>query len=153
MKMQSPPYVHTAGMTTKIDKCYSELIQLPTFEERFEYCKLNGVVGVETFGYDRYLNQRFYQSPIWKHIRSEVILRDNGCDLGIPDRPIGGSIYIHHLIPITPEDIIKETNILRAQEYLICTSYDTHYALHYGSEPRNVMPVERTKYDTCPWRK
>ena len=134
-------------------RTYSELIAIPTFEERFKYLQLNGNVGDETFGYDRMFNQRFYSSLEWKSLRDEIIFRDNGCDLGILDRRIMGKILIHHMNPIMLEDIQKSSEFLLNPEYLICTSFETHNAIHYGDE--NLLfkaPIERTKYDTCPWR-
>ena len=134
-------------------RTYSELIAIPTFEERFKYLQLNGNVGAETFGYDRVFNQRFYSSLEWKRLRDEIIFRDNGCDLGILDRRIMGKILIHHMNPIMLEDIQKSSEFLLNPEYLICTSFETHNAIHYGDE--NLLfkaPIERTKYDTCPWR-
>lgn len=137
----------------RIIKTYSELIRLATFEERFEYLKIGGTVGEQTFGFDRYLNQQFYTSMEWKHLRREVILRDDGCDLGIKDLEIVGPIYIHHINPITVDDIINRTDFLLNPNYLICCSDLTHKALHYGDY--NMLPkgpVIRTKNDTCPWR-
>ena len=134
-------------------RTYSELIAIPTFEERFKYLQLNGNVGAETFGYDRVFNQRFYSSLEWKRLRDEIIFRDNGCDLGILDRRIMGKILIHHMNPIMLEDIRESSEFLLNPEYLICTSFETHNAIHYGDE--NLLfkaPIERTKYDTCPWR-
>ena len=135
-------------------KTYSELILLPTFEERFEYLRLNGAVGKDTFGYDRYLNQAFYTSYEWKKIRDQIIIRDNGCDLGIPGREIGRRIYIHHINPLRKDDIVSHSEYLRNPEFLICTSFKTHNAIHYGDInllPRD--PVERKPNDTCPWRR
>lgn len=135
-------------------RTYSELIALPTFEERFRYLKLSGSVGVETFGYDRVFNQRFYSSTEWKRLRDEIIFRDNGCDLGIDDREITGRIYIHHINPIVLKDIQTTSEFLLNPEYLICTSFDTHNAIHYGDENLLIKaPIERTQYDTCPWRR
>ena len=134
-------------------RTYSELIAIPTFEERFKYLQLNGNIGDETFGYDRMFNQRFYSSLEWKRLRDEIIFRDNGCDLGILDRRIMGKILIHHMNPIMLEDIQKSSEFLLDPEYLVCTSFETHNAIHYGDE--NLLfkaPIERTKYDTCPWR-
>ena len=134
-------------------RTYSELITIPTFEERFKYLQLNGSVGSETFGFDRYLNQAFYRSQEWKRIRDEVIVRDYGCDLGIDGREIFGKIYIHHMNPVTPKDIVDVTRFLLDPEYLICTTHSTHNAIHYGDE--NLLtkgPVVRTKNDTCPWK-
>ena len=135
-------------------KSYSELIKLETFEERFEYLKLNGRVGESTFGYDRYLNQLFYTTAEWKAARNLVIIRDNGCDLGIDDRIIGGRIFIHHIDPITKEDILNRHPKLFDPENLICVSKLTHDAIHYGDESLLIIaPIERTRYDTCPWKK
>lgn len=135
-------------------RTYSELILLPTFEERFRYLQLSGSVGVETFGFDRVFNQRFYSSMEWKRLRDEIIFRDNGCDLGIEDQEIAGRIYIHHINPIMLRDIQTASDFLLNPEYLICTSFDTHNAIHYGDENLLIKaPVERTQYDTCPWRR
>lgn len=134
-------------------KTYSELIALPTFEERYEYLRLSGRVGEDTFGFDRYLNQNFYRSAEWKRIRDRVIVRDNGCDLGIDDRIIYGKILIHHMNPITDKDIFNLSDILLDPEYLICASHNTHNAIHYGDGERLVKdPIVRTKNDTCPWK-
>lgn len=140
-------------MTMKI-RTYSELIKLPTFKERFRYLKLNGKVAEETFGFDRYLNQQFYKSNEWLELRDYIIIRDCGCDLGIDDREIYKRIIIHHMNPITKYDIINRTDMLLNPEYLICTTKRTHDAIHYGDE--NILydlPIERTKNDTCPWRR
>ena len=141
-------------MNTNI-KSYSELITLPTFMDRFKYLKMNGKVGEETFGFDRYLNQMFYRTPEWKSIRRKIILRDGGCDLGIEDReiPKGVRIYIHHMNPISPKDIANKLDWILDPEYLICTTKVTHDAIHYGDETLLYSePIERTKGDTCPWR-
>lgn len=129
-------------------------MQLPTFKERFEYLKLSGQVGLETFGFDRIFNQVFYKSSEWRRIRREVMLRDNGCDLGISDREIHGKILIHHMNPITEKDIATRSEILLNHEYLITVSNNTHNAIHYGDEHLLVSDtlVERFQYDTCPWR-
>ena len=140
-------------MTMKNIKTYSELITIPTFEERFEYLKLDGQVGVETFGFDRYLNQAFYKSDEWLSIRNYVITRDNGCDLGMEGYEIYGRILIHHINPITKDDIIQRSRILLDPENLITTVKRTHDAIHYGDS--NLLmkaPIERRKNDTCPWR-
>lgn len=135
-------------------KTYSELIELPTFKERYSYLRLSGRVGKDTFGFDRYLNQNFYRSIEWKRVRDQVIVRDNGCDLGIEDRPITGKILIHHMNPITDKDILNLTDILLNPEYLICVSHITHNAIHYGDENLLITePIVRTKYDTCPWKR
>lgn len=135
-------------------RCYSELIALPTFEERYRYLRLKGSVGVDTFGFDRYLNQQFYRSIEWKRIRDEVIVRDNGCDLGIEDRVIYGKILIHHMNPITEKDIIYRTDALMNPEFLICVTHRTHNAIHYGDESLLITaPIVRTQYDTCPWKR
>lgn len=135
-------------------RTYSELITLPTFEARYEYLKLHGEVGKETFGFDRYLNQAFYKYPEWRKTRDLVIIRDNGCDLGIEGREIRGKILIHHMNPITKEDILSRSDYLLNPEYLICTIKRTHDAIHYGDE--NLLakdPIERKPNDTCPWRR
>lgn len=136
-------------------RCYSELIKLKTFEERFEYLKLDGKVGEETFGFDRWLNQAFYKSKEWQMTRDDVIARDLGCDLGIQDREIIDEIIlIHHMNPISKEDIINKTDFLLNPEYLITTIDNTHRAIHYGNEEMLYKPpVERFKNDQCPWRR
>lgn len=135
-------------------RTYSELSQLKTFEERYRYLKLGGIVGQETFGFDRYLNQVFYTSKEWRSIRDKVIIRDNGCDLGIEEYEINGHmILIHHMNPITVEDILNREDHIFNPEFLICTTKRTHNAIHYGDEsllPQK--PVVRRKNDTCPWR-
>ena len=141
-------------MTMTSIKRYSELITIPTFEERFRYLKLSGYVGEETFGSDRYLNQQFYRSDEWRAIRDYVIVRDDGCDIGIEGRQIIGNIIVHHMNPITKDDILNRTKYLLDPEYLICTIKNTHDAIHYGDE--NILikdPVIRKPNDTCPWRK
>ena len=135
-------------------RTYSELIEIPTFEERFKYLQLNGSVGKDTFGFDRYMNQAFYQSREWKRVRDFVILRDNGCDLGVDGYTIYGSVHIHHMNPITVKDIATVTDYLLNPEYLVATSHTTHNAIHYGDE--NLIPkgpIVRTPNDTCPWRR
>ena len=135
-------------------RTYSELIRLPTFEERFRYLKLDGLVGKDTFGFDRYLNQEFYRSKEWKEVRDFVIVRDNGCDLGMDGYEIVGRIYIHHMNPITVNDIVHSSDFLLNPDYLICMSHNTHNAVHYGDEDLLVTaPVERRKNDTCPWKR
>lgn len=137
-----------------IIRAYSELITFPTFEERFRYLKLSGRVGEETFGFDRYLNQIFYKSPEWLSTRDYVIARDMGCDLGVEGREIVGRILIHHMNPISKEDILRRSKILLDPEYLICTVKNTHDAIHYGDESLLVKdPIVRRKNDTCPWRR
>lgn len=134
-------------------KTYTELSKLSTFEERFEYLKLNGVVGESTFGFDRYLNQIFYRSQRWKNVRDYVIIRDLGCDLGIEGYEIHDRIIIHHMNPLTRQDIEKESEYLLDPEFLITTVHHTHNAIHYGDDSLLLKtPVERTKFDTCPWR-
>lgn len=135
-------------------RTYSELSLFSTFEERYEYLKLNGTVGKETFGFDRCFNQKFYKSKEWKQIRDYVIFRDNGCDLGIPGFEIYKRIIIHHMNPITLDDIETVSPYLLNPEYLITVSHDTHNAITYGDkELLNLGPVVRTRYDTCPWKK
>lgn len=141
-------------MNQRIIRTYSELIKLPTFKERFEYLKLGGVIGEETFGFDRYLNQMFYKSREWKKLRNDIIVRDNGCDLAMPDREIiDQTILIHHMNPITKEDILNMTDFVLNPEYLVCTILNTHNAIHYGnSDLLYQEPVIRYKNDMCPWR-
>ena len=135
-------------------KTYRELRRLRTFEERYEYLKLGGAVGHETFGFDRYLNQKFYRSAEWKRIRDYVILRDNACDLGIEDREIDNRIIIHHMNPLTKYDVINQTEFLLNPDYMICTTKRTHDAIHYGDEDILFGEfIERSKNDTCPWRR
>lgn len=140
-----------------IIRTYSELIALPTFEERYRYLRLGGKVGEETFGYDRWLNQVFYRTDReWLAVRDYVIIRDHGCDLAMLDREIKGKskIIVHHMNPITKDDILNRTKYLLDPEYLISTIDNTHKAIHYGDENLLIKgPVVRTKYDTCPWRR
>lgn len=135
-------------------RTYSELITLPTFEDRFRYLKLNGEVGKDTFGFDRYLNQRFYRSKEWMDVRREVIIRDNGCDLAIPDREIFGQIVVHHMNPMTVSDVEDLEEYILNPEYLITTFIQTHNAIHYGDESilEGTSIIERKKNDTCLWR-
>lgn len=143
-----------AWVSRMIIKRYSELKQLKTFEERFEYLRLNGRVGQDTFGFDRVFNQMFYRSTEWKRLRDYVIARDNGCDLGIEGREIYTRPIIHHMNPITLDDIRENTEFLMNPEYLITTIHSTHNAIHYGDQ--NLLtkdPITRTKNDTCPWKK
>ena len=135
-------------------RTYTELSKLTTFKDRYRYLQLNGAVGQDTFGFDRYLNQGFYKSKEWKSIRDQVIVRDNGCDLGVEGYDIHARIYIHHMNPILPKDIIDQTEFLLDPEYLICVTHNTHNAIHYGDESLLVTePVVRTPNDTCPWKK
>lgn len=137
-----------------IFRTYSELSRLQTFDERFNYLQLNGVVGKDTFGFDRYFNQLFYRSKEWKHVRNIVIIRDNGCDLGCEGHDIYDKILIHHMNPISIEDINKSSDILLNPEFLICTSQLTHNAIHYGDKSQLIKePLIRTPGDTCPWKK
>lgn len=134
-------------------KCYSELILLPTFEERFQYLRLDGIVGQETFGFDRYMNQYFYRSKEWRRVRDIVIARDAGCDLGVPGHEKFARVLIHHMNPIRPEDIRSRSDILLNPEYLITTVHETHQAIHYGNESLLITaPIERVRNDTCPWK-
>jgi hypothetical protein len=144
-------------------KSYSEMCQFQTFEERYEYLKLAGHVGEETFGCDRYLNQILYNTPEWKNFRRDIIIRDNGCDLGIQDRVIApdigvrlprtSNVYIHHINPITKEDVLRRKPMIFDPENVICCSFKTHQAIHYGdSNLLEQQLVERRPNDTCPWR-
>jgi hypothetical protein len=135
-------------------KTYSELSKLKTFEDRFQYLRLDGIVGEETFGFDRYLNQILYQSKEWKRCRRDIIIRDEGCDLGCEGFEIHGRILIHHINPITVDDIVNRNPKVFDPENLILTSHNTHQAIHYGNEDLLIRaPIERSKYDTCPWRR
>lgn len=139
-------------MTMSI-KTYSELITIPTFEERFEYLQLKGSVGKDTFGYDRYLNQVLYRSPEWKRLRNQIIIRDDGCDLACDGYDIYGKVLIHHLNPITVEDVLARSRKVFDPDNLVCVSHNTHNAIHYGDVDLLVTgPIIRTKNDTCPWR-
>lgn len=132
---------------------YNDLIQLKTFEERFYYLKLHGKVGEETFGLDRYINQQLYKSRRWQNLRSQVIIRDDGCDLGIDGRQMDNYIVIHHMNPISMEDIEEERDIVFDPEYLICCSSRTHKAIHFGDEKLLLRdPIVRRPNDTCLWR-
>ena len=134
-------------------RTYTELSKLRTFKERFEYLQLNGVVGEDTFGFDRWMNQQFYHSKEWLDVKRQVLIRDEGRDLGLPGYEIAGRVLVHHMNPISKEDIIKRSSILLNPEYLICVSKRTHDAIHYGDD-RILRPafVERRPNDTCPWR-
>ena len=139
---------------TMIIKTYSELIQFPTFIERYRYLKIGGRVGEDTFGHDRYLNQALYSSYEWKRFRREIILRDNGCDLGCEDRELYEKILIHHINPITIEDVIRRDPKIFDPENVISTSHITHNAIHYGDESLLFTElIERRPNDTCPWRR
>lgn len=134
-------------------RSYSELIKLPTFEERYRYLKLGGTVGENTFGHARFLNQIFYQSPEWRRFRRDVIVRDNGCDLAMPGWTITDKIYIHHLNPITLEDIERRNPTILDPENAVAVSFGTHQAIHYGDESLLAIGfTERTPNDTIPWR-
>lgn len=134
-------------------KSYRNLILLPTILDRFEYLRIKANVGDPTFGFDRFINQDFYQSREWRQVRMKVIARDEGCDLGVPEYPIGGKVIIHHINPITAEDIENASGLLFDMDNLICVSESTHNAIHFGDE--TLLPAEpiiRTPGDTCPWR-
>ena len=134
-------------------KTYRELRRLETFEERFEYLKLGGAVGRSTFGFDRYLNQRLYQSRAWKLTRRDIIIRDQSCDLGVPDRKIFSGLLIHHINPITALDIEEGADCIFDPDNLICTTTDTHNAIHFGDSSLLLrLPQERRKGDTSPWK-
>lgn len=138
--------------TTRIRR-YSELILLKTFQERFEYLKLDGSVGFDTFGFDRYLNQAFYHSPEWKHFRQKIILRDNACDLALEGYELRYGIYIHHMNPVERTDIIRHAEEILDPEFVVVVSFATHNAIHYGTGTMPSKPfVERSPNDTCPWK-
>lgn len=137
-------------------KSYSSLILLPTAEERFEYLRIGALIGESTFGFGRYLNQAFYSSKEWKKFRRDMIIRDNGCDMALEDReiPSGAKVILHHIIPITLEDIEDRADCLLDPDNVVCVSELTHKAIHYGDKSLLVLnPIERRPYDTCPWRK
>lgn len=134
-------------------RCYSELIRFPTFEDRLQYASIGGEVGARTFGGRRLLNQDFYRSREWKRARQAVLVRDLGCDLGVPERQIFGSVIVHHLNPILPEDLDGCFEALLDPEFMVCVSHETHNLLHYGAEcSKQPVIVERFQNDTCPWR-
>lgn len=135
-------------------KNYSDLIKLTTFEDRFKYLEIGGHIGIESFGFDRYLNQVFYRSPEWLRVRDEIILRDNGCDLGMEGYFVNGRIIIHHMNPISVEDVTNRNKDIFDPEFLICCSHQTHNAIHYGNEEylRKFQLIERKPNDTIPWR-
>ena len=155
MRRQSQLCENIVDMVNRMKiKTYTELSKLQTFEERYQYLRLSGSVGESTFGFDRYLNQIFYRSQKWKAIRDQVIIRDNGCDLGVDGYEIHGRLLIHHMNPITIKDIEEESALLLDPEYLISTTHNTHNAIHYGDEGLLVVaPIERRRNDTCPWRR
>ena len=133
-------------------RTYSELRRFDTFEERYEYLRLGNGVGESTFGFDRYINQAFYRSSLWKQVRNQVIVRDNGYDLGIPDRPINGSLLVHHINPMSVDDLIHHEEWVLNPEYLITTTHDTHNAIHYGDQSLLKKPfTPRQMGDTKLW--
>lgn len=135
-------------------KFYLECIQLPTFLDRYRYLQIGGFVGKETFGYDRYLNQILYRTAEWKRFRRDMILRDNGCDLGCEGYEIFGNILVHHINPITVEDVVNRNPCIFDPNNVICTSLNTHNAIHYGDETNLITePVVRKPNDTCPWKR
>jgi len=133
---------------------YSNLVTFKTFDERYNYLKLSSIVGQDTFGFDRYLNQKFYRSTEWKRVRDYVISRDMGCDLGIPDREINDRIYVHHMNPIQMVDLVEFDPHVLNPEFLITVSFDTHNAIHYGDEKllHRKDLIVRNQNDTCPWK-
>lgn len=142
-------------VTSKMIKTYEELLKFKTFEERFNYLRLDGTVGKDTFGFDRFFNQIFYKSKDWLRIRDQIIIRDNGCDLGVEGYEIRGQRFvIHHLNPILLSDITERTDLLLNPDFLITTTHRTHNAIHYGDESILIKgPIERRKNDTCPWKR
>lgn len=141
-------------MISKINeiKTYSKLMSFSSYEDRLEYLKLNNQVGEDTFGFDRYLNQKLYTSSEWRRIRDSVIIRDQGCDLGCAELPIFDKIIVHHMNPLTPNDLKNKTDLVLNPEYLICVSDITHRSIHYGSDPIENTLIERTPNDTTPWK-
>lgn len=137
---------------TKI-RTYTDLMKLRNFEERFNYLKLDGKVGLDTFGHERFLNQTFYKSDEWKKVRDYCIIRDKGCDLAVFERPIYGTIFVHHMNSITKKDILERNPNIFDPEFLVCVSFNTHNAVHYGDIRLCVKEYNpRTKNDTIPWR-
>lgn len=136
-------------------RCYSDILKIDSFEKRYEYLRIPALVGDSTFGSHRWLNQDFYRSKYWKQIRSKVILRDEGCDLGIIDRPILDRVIVHHMNPVTEQDIIDMSEVVYDPEYLICVSNTTHQAIHYGDSSLLTPSkhIERKPFDTVPWKK
>lgn len=132
-------------------RTYSELIKLPTFADRFKYLKLNGFVGEETFGFDRYLNQSLYHSDLWKTVRDQVIIRDMGCDLAVEGLEIKGRLIVHHMNPVTKEEILEHSESLIDPEFLVCTTISTHNAIHYGDDSILEPYIERRPGDTSLW--
>ena len=134
-------------------RTYTELIQLKTFKERYDYLRLGGIVGQNTFGFDRYLNQRFYKSPEWQQIRRDVIIRDEGRDLAMEGYELHGNIYVHHMNPVSIQDLVDVNEWILNPEYLVCASKRTHDAIHFGDESLlPELPKERTLNDMCPWK-
>ena len=133
-------------------RCYTDLCLLPTFDERFEYLKLGGEVGKDTFGFDRWINQRFYKSTEWKKVRRDVIIRDEGRDLGVEGYELQNGIYVHHMNPMLPKDIVDASEWILNPDYLICVSFNTHNAIHYGDASLLPKIIERKLNDTCPWK-
>lgn len=152
MQMPSKRCGDTAPTVAMKTRCYTELRQLPTFDERFEYLRLGGQVANETFGFDRWINQRFYKSPEWRKVRNDVILRDEGRDLGVEGYELQNGIYIHHMNPMLPKDIVDASEWILNPEYLICVSFNTHQAIHYGDKSLLPKLIERKPNDTCPWK-
>lgn len=134
-------------------RSYTELRRLKTFEERYKYLKLDGVVGASTFGFDRYLNQMLYTSKRWKKTRDDIIIRDNACDLGVEGHDVYSRIFIHHMNPILADEFDLDNDIFYDPEFLICSAFSTHNAIHFGDESLlQKMPIERKRNDTCPWK-
>lgn len=133
-------------------RSYFELVELPTFEERFEYLQIQSAIGDETFGYERSLNQKFYTAPEWRNLRNHIITRDNGNDLGIPFRPINGRIIVHHINPLTKAEVRNGAESLWDPNNLICVSHRTHNAIHFGELPEVLAIEERTPGDTNLWK-
>lgn len=132
-------------------RTYSEMIKLPTFADRFKYLKLNGFVGEETFGFDRYLNQSLYHSDLWKTVRDQVIIRDMGCDLAVEGLEIKGRLIVHHMNPVTKQEILEHSESLIDPEFLVCTTISTHNAIHYGDDSILEPFIERRPGDTSLW--
>lgn len=138
-------------MKTNI-KTYSELLTFSSYEDRLKYLMLNSKIGIETFGFDRWINQSFYKSRDWLRVKEQIIIRDNGCDMGLEGFEIYDRIIVHHMNPLDSDDIRNVSDYLLNPNYLISVSLNTHNAIHYGRTPFNPVMIERTMNDTCPWR-
>lgn len=140
-------------MSTNV-KTYSELVSIPSYLGRYHYLRIKGAVGAETFGYDRYLNQILYRSSEWRRFRRGIILRDNGMDMAFDGYEIFTRLIVHHIDPITVDDVLNRDPKVFNPENVVCVAFQTHQAIHYGDESLlPILPPERTPNDTCPWKR